>query len=62
MQKEYYAIEIINNRAFTIKKVRDSSWVLPVNGKAYRTLEKAQVVAVELGLQIEKIGSFYEII
>ena len=62
MQKGYYAIEIINNRAFVIKQVRGSGWVLPVNGKAYITLEKAQAAAIELGLQIEKIGSFYEII
>lgn len=61
-KKEYYAIEIINNRAFSIKQVRGSGWVLPVNGKAYTTLEKAQGAAIELGLKIEKIGSCYEII
>ncbi|OPX46423.1 hypothetical protein CLHUN_02390 [Ruminiclostridium hungatei] len=62
--KGHYAIEIIGCRKqrFVIKKVAVTGLILPVNGKAYRTLEKAQTAAADLGLIIEKVGDCYEIL
>jgi hypothetical protein len=66
MSKSYYAIQVIGygkRRVYCIKRVTDAGGlILPVNGKAYKTLEKAQTVASELGLTIEKVGDTYEII
>jgi hypothetical protein len=36
--------------------------VIPVNGKRYKALEKAQAAAAEMGLTISKIGDLYEIL
>lgn len=60
---EYYAIEKIGSKkpVYVIKKVINGL-VIPVNGKRYKTLEKAQAVANELGLNIEKVGDLYEIL
>lgn len=60
----YYAIEIIGygkNRRYCIKQVVTNG-TNPVNGKAYRTEEKAREAAAALNITIEKCGSFYEII
>jgi hypothetical protein len=65
MNKGYFAIQIIGyaKKVYAIKKVTEKGGlILPVNGKAYKTLEKAQAVAAELGLTIEKVGDTYEII
>ena len=61
MLKEYYAIEEINYRAWAIKQVR-GDWILPLNNKAYQTLKEATTAADEMGLEIKKIGSSYQII
>ncbi len=61
MNKEYFAIEVISERHYCIKKV-SGGWILPVNGKSYKTLGRAKAVAAELGLIIEKIGSSYQIV
>lgn len=64
MKKEYYAIEKIGygkKAVYVIKKVINGL-VIPVNGKRYKALEKAQAVANELGLNIEKVGDLYEIL
>jgi hypothetical protein len=62
-KKEHFAIEIIGTRhqVFCIKKVVNG-WAIPVNGKAYRTQEKAQTAASELGITIEKVGDCYQIL
>ena len=61
----YYAIQIIGygkNRKYSIKKVVSRNAVDPVNGKTYKTEEKARQVTAEMGITIEKVGDFYEII
>lgn len=60
----HYAIEIIGCRKqrFYIKKVTVTGLILPVDGKPYRTLGKAQEAAEKLGLLIEKVGDCYEIL
>jgi hypothetical protein len=63
VKKEHYAIEKIGSKkpVYVIKKVINGL-VIPVNGKPYKTVEKAQAVANELGLNIEKVGDLYEIL
>jgi len=63
VKKEHYAIEKIGSKkpVYVIKKVINGL-VIPVNGKRYKALEKAQAVAAELGLTISKTGDLYDIL
>lgn len=63
MKKEHYAIEKIGSKkpVYVIKKVINGL-VIPVNGKPYKTVEKAQAAAAEMGLTISKIGDLYDIL
>lgn len=58
---KHYAIEIIG-KLYAIKEVLPGRGTNPVNGKAYRTVETARRAAEEMGIEIEKVGHFYEII
>lgn len=58
----YYAIEVANRGYTHIRKVLSNTTTLPTNCIAYKNVEEAQKAANELGYQIEKIGSCYEIL
>lgn len=64
MDRDYYAIEVFgwNDCYCAIKKVRTDGWVVPTNREAYLSIADAQADADKMGLEIEKIGGFYEII
>jgi len=64
MRKEHYAIEKVGykNIAYIIKKVTATGLIIPVDGKRYKTLDKAIEAAKELDIDIKKIGNIYEIV
>lgn len=61
----YYAIEIIGygkRRRYCIKQVIPGVGTNPTNCKAYRTEDAARKAAAEIGIEISKVGDFYQII
>ena len=61
-QFPYYAIETIcNGKRFIIRQVIANGATNPVNGKSYKTSEKALQIASEMGIPIAGIGDHYEV-
>ncbi len=60
----YYAILVSgsNNNVFTLRKVISAGTSNPVDGKRHRTESRAIEAADQMGIEITKVGSFYEII
>lgn len=58
----YFAIEVIRKDLFAIKKIVCEYATVPVDRVGYITLQDALKSAEDQGLEIEKIGSLYEII
>ena len=61
----YYAIEVFGygkRRRYTIQQVLAGKGTNPTNGKVYRTEDAARAAAAEMGIEIAKVGDFYEII
>ena len=64
MNSNYYAIMITGygaRRRYSVQRVSGSG-TNPTNGKTYRTEGAAMAAAAEMGVEIERIGDFYEII
>lgn len=60
-----YAIMITGageKQRFSIQQVIDGRGTNPVNGRIYRTESDARAAAAEMGIEIHRVGTFYEII
>ena len=62
-QYPYFAIRISGPRdnIFCLRKVISNSATNPVDGIAYKSERKAREAANQMGIEIKKVGSSYEI-
>ena len=61
---ERYAIEIIGYKTRTTYHIKQivNGLVIPYDRKHYKTEQEAREAADKLGIQISKVGTYYEII